>query len=183
MVSRLLSALDWLRMRPVLGGIQAAFSPSSRRQPREKSAVAASVQRVRVLAVLGSLIAWAGCTVEQPANTETRTYRCEKHKGCTVTVNGTPEVYGYGVVVPIACAPGIVVVGGCGCGALPPGVVVGCGASCGACGSACGTSCGTASCGTASCGTASCGSSSCASSSCGSSCGSSSCGSSCGCGS
>ncbi len=111
----------------------------------------------------------AGCPAPKP--TVSRKYRCETDGGCTVTVSGHPEYYPYGVVVPVACGPGVIFVG-CGCGpvvvgpACGPGVVVACGAcggSCGvavaACGGApsCGSSCGGASCGGASCGGGGCG--------------------------
>ncbi|MHB8419551.1 MAG: hypothetical protein ACYDCL_15860 [Myxococcales bacterium] len=114
----------------------------------------------RKVLALSFATALAACSA--PARkTTTRTYKCENDAGCTVTVQGRSTYYGRGVVVPVACGLGIVVVGGCGCGYLPPEVVVDCGCgpviapSCGCGAVACGASCGAPSCG-ASCG-ASCG--------------------------
>ena len=84
---------------------------------------------------------FAGCYSGPPP--VARRYRCEKTGGCTLTVNGAPAYYPYGVFVPVAC--GGVVLFACG------GVAVGCGgAACG--GASCGASCGGASCGGGGCG-------------------------------
>ena len=115
----------------------------------------------------------AACETQSPCGPDTvptdgRSYRCQEQGGCTVNVSGDPTVVPYCSYAPVACAPGIVVLG-CGCGYYAGGVfqpLPSCGAA--ACGSS--TSCGSAS---------SCGTSSCGSSACGSSCGSS-CGSGCG---
>ncbi|HUB09764.1 MAG TPA: hypothetical protein VMB50_22355 [Myxococcales bacterium] len=112
--------------------------------------------------VVAVALVLAACSSAPRRTTETRSYRCEKDGGCTVTVQGRPTRYGPGAVVPVACAPGIVIVAGCGCGYLPPGVIVSCGcgpvaasscgcgavASCGAgCGASCGGGCGGCGCG------------------------------------
>ncbi len=83
------------------------------------------------------------CVVAPPAAVGARSYQCQQNGGCNVVVNGAPAYYGYGAVVPVACA-GVVVMG---CGGP---VVAACGAvaSCGAVV----VSCGVASCGGASCG-------------------------------
>ncbi len=106
----------------------------------------------------------------------TKTYECRSEAGCTVTVNGSKQHYGYGTYPPVVCGAGIVVLG-CGCGYYAP-------ASC-----SCGEtyepspSCAPASCAPSSppsCSAPSTAPPSCGSASPPSSCSPSSCGSSCG---
>ncbi len=93
-----------------------------------------------------------------------KSFECKEKTGCTVTVSGQPTAVAYGSYAPVACGPGIVVLG-CGCGYVAP-ASCGCGPvttplpscspapppSCGggpACGSAgsCGGGCGGSGCG------------------------------------
>ncbi len=103
--------------------------------------------------VLAALLFAMSCPTTVTHTTTSRTYRCEKDGGCTVVVNGTTTYYSPGGYVPVACGYGVVVVGGCGCGVLPPAVVAGCGcgpvvvAACAGCGSSCGSCGGCGSCG------------------------------------
>ncbi|HUB09762.1 MAG TPA: hypothetical protein VMB50_22345 [Myxococcales bacterium] len=79
-----------------------------------------------VLAAAFALAACSGTAAPPPAR---RSFRCERAAGCTVTIDGRPTPFAPGGAVPVACAPGVVVVAGCDCGPLPTGVVVSCGCS------------------------------------------------------
>ncbi|MHB1846989.1 MAG: hypothetical protein ACYCWW_19375 [Deltaproteobacteria bacterium] len=86
--------------------------------------------------VVAALLFGGACVVAPPARVASRSYQCDQTGGCTVA----GVYYAPGVVVPVACGAGIVVVG-CGCGGPScGGVVVACGGpacgapACGGCG-------------------------------------------------